>query len=119
MKSNDYINNPLDVIEECNTPQSKIILYNDKLLEWIANHILGSILFFDMALIIPLLVIPLSDEIKAIVFLISGSWIQLWALFALQHTQKKADEVRNTKADTDHIALTHIANQVDEILKRS
>ena len=79
---------------------------------------MGSIIFFDMAIIIPLLAIPAPDYIKAIVILLSSNWIQLWALFALQHTQMKGDAARQIKADVDHQAMTHMANQIEEINKK-
>ena len=117
MKENPHVKHPYSILKQCRDERSKLIIWNDNLLEWIANHVLGSIIFFDMAIIIPLLAIPAPDYIKAIVIILSSNWIQLWALFALQHTQKKADEVRQVKADADHEALTHIANQLDKILE--
>jgi hypothetical protein len=116
LKSNEYVVHPRNILKECREERSKIIRWNDAILEWIANHVLGSIVFFDLAIIIPLLAIPAPDYIKAIVIILSSNWIQLWALFALQHTQKKADEAREAKADVDHKALTHIANQLDELM---
>jgi hypothetical protein len=117
MKPNEHVKHPYRILEQCRNERSRFIRWNDAVLEWIANHVLGSIIFFDMAIIIPLLAIPAPDYIKAIVIILSSNWIQLWALFALQHTQKKADEVREVKADADHEALTHIANQLEKILE--
>ena len=108
------LKHPLEIIQENQDQKRTIIQWNDKILELIANNILGSIICFDLAIIIPLLAIPASTDVKALVFLISGNWIQLWALFALQHTQKKADELRNIKADTDHKALTQILNRINK-----
>ena len=116
MKSHPKVQHPDTVLKECRNMQNRLIKFNDIVLEWIANHILGSILFFDVALIIPLLAIPAPDYIKAIVIILSSNWVQLWALFALQHTQKKADAKRDAKSDTDYVALTHIANQLDKLV---
>lgn len=111
------VKHPYKVLEECREGRNKIIKWNDALLEYIADNVLGSIIFFDIAIIVPLLAIPAPDYIKAIVVIISSNWIQLWALFALQHTQKKADEAREAKADADHEALTYLANKIDELTK--
>lgn len=116
MQSNEHVKHPRSILREYRMGRSRIIRWNDIVLEWIANNILGSIIFFDIAIIVPLLAIPAPDYIKAIVIILSSNWIQLWALFALQHTQKKADEAREVKADVDHEALTHIANQLDKLL---
>ena len=117
MKENPHVKHPYSILKQCRDERSKLIIWNDNLLEWIANHVLGSIIFFDMAIIIPFLAIPAPDYIKAIVIILSSNWIQLWALFALQHTQKKADEAREVKADADHEAMTHIANQLDKLME--
>ena len=117
MKENPHVKHPYSILKQCRNERNKLIILNDNLLEWIANHVLGSIIFFDMAIIIPLLAIPAPDYIKAIVIILSSNWIQLWALFALQHTQKKADEAREVKADADHEAMTHIANQLDKLME--
>jgi hypothetical protein len=117
MKTNEHVKHPYSIVKQCRDERSRLVRWNDAMLEWIANNVLGSIIFFDMAIIIPLLAIQAPDYVKAILILLSSNWIQLWALFALQHTQKKADEVRQVKADADHEALTHIANQLDKILE--
>lgn len=95
-----------------------IIRYNERLLDWLADHVLASILMFDAALILPLIVIPMNDSIKITLGVISGSWIQWWALPALQRSQVKADRARARKAEADHRALTHIATTVDKILAK-
>ncbi len=116
MQPNKHVKHPKSILNEYRKERSRIVRWNDAVLEWIANNILGSIIFFDLAIIVPLLAIPAPDYIKAIVIILSSNWIQLWALFALQHTQKKADKAREVKADVDHEALTHIANQLDKLL---
>ncbi len=118
MKSHPKVIHPNFVINECKKGQNKLTQINDVMLEWIANHILGSILFFDVALIIPLLALKAPSWVAAIVLILSSTWIQLWALPALQRTQVKGDILRQVKADTDHEALTHLANQIDKIVDR-
>ena len=95
-----------------------ILRVNDRALDWLAAHVLASMLMFDIALIVPLVAIPLSDSVKITLGVISGSWIQWWALPALQRSQVKADRQRAVKADVDHEALTHIANTIDLILSK-
>ena len=92
-----------------------IIGRNDWVLEWLSEHVLASMLMFDIALIVPLVVLPMPDSIKITLGVISGSWIQWWALPALQRSQVKADKARQVKEDADCAALTHIAHQVDKI----
>jgi predicted MFS family arabinose efflux permease len=101
-------------------PEKRLALarHNDRILDWLADHVLASMLMFDIALIVPLIAIPLSDSVKITLGVISGSWIQWWALPALQRSQVKADCKREAKADADHEALTHIAITVDAILAR-
>jgi len=89
---------------------------NQALLDFFANNVLASMIMFDIALVIPLLVIPLPVNFKITLGVISGSWIQWWALHAIQRTNMKADQERQAKADADHQALTHIANAVDTLL---
>lgn len=98
--------------------RSALVHVNGLLLDWLAAHVLASTLMFDIALIVPLIAIPLSDSVKITVGVISGSWIQWWALPALQRSQVKADHLRQAKADADHEALTHIAHTVDAILAK-
>ncbi|MBI5706620.1 MAG: hypothetical protein HZC36_06485 [Armatimonadetes bacterium] len=98
--------------------QPWIVRKNDQVLDWLSDHVLASMVMFDIALIVPLLVIPMSTDVKVTLGVISGSWIQWWALPALQRSQMKADRKREAKADADHEALTHIATKVDEILKK-
>lgn len=90
--------------------------WNDRLLSWLADHVLASKIMFDAALILPLLALPMSTAVKVTLGVVSGSWIQWWALPALQRSQMLADRKRDAKADADHVALTHIATQVDALM---
>jgi hypothetical protein len=89
--------------------------WNDRAVDWLTDHVLASAVMFDLAFILPLLVLPLSTGVKVTLGVVSGSWIQWWALPALQRSANRADRARDAKADADHLALTHIANTVDEI----
>lgn len=90
-----------------------LVAANDGVLDWLTKHVLASIAMFDVALIVPLLVIPAPDSIKITLGVISGSWIQWWALPALQRSAVQADGQRAAKADADHVALTHVALTAD------
>jgi hypothetical protein len=96
----------------------RLLALNDRMLDWLSTHVLASMLMFDVALIVPLVVIPMADSVKITLGVVSGSWIQWWALPALQRSQNKAELQRLAKADADHDALTHIANTVDAILAK-
>lgn len=91
---------------------------SDRFLSWLATKVLPSSAMFYAAFVLPLMVLPLSDSVKLVLGLFSGSWIQWWALSALQRTQVLADVKRDLKADADHAALTHLANTQDQILLR-
>lgn len=76
---------------------------------------------FDIALLVPLLAIPGPDSVKITLGVISGSWVQLWALFALQRSANKQQALADAKASTDHQVLVYLATLQDEqlaILKR-
>jgi hypothetical protein len=98
--------------------RGKLESLNERVLDWVSEHILASMLMFDIALVVPLIAVPLSESVKITLGVISGSWIQWWALHALQRGQLKADRQRAAKMDADHEALTHIALQVDRIAAR-
>lgn len=91
--------------------------WHDRFLTWVSDHVLPSKIMFDIALIVPLFVLPMPDGVKLVMSVIASSWIQWWALPALQRSQLKADKKRDAKADADHAALTHVAETLDEIKK--
>lgn len=113
MPGNEMVEHPeARMVEMPMLPWMRI---NERILAFFSEHFLASMLMFDVALILPLLAIPANNEVKLTLGVISGSWIQWWALHALQRTQLKTDEAGKAKADVDHEALTHIANRVDAI----
>lgn len=56
-----------------------------------------------------------NDRYPFVFLLFLGNLIQLWALPVLGTSQNRADQKRDAKANADHLALTHIAMQVDAI----
>jgi hypothetical protein len=116
MKQHSQVIRPNELLPKVS--ENNFIRLNHQILDFFANNVLASMVMFDIALIVPLLVIPLPDSVKITLGVISGSWIQWWALHAIQRTNMKADEQRQAKAETDHRALTHIATTVDAILKK-
>lgn len=95
---------------------NKLLFYNDLVLEWVTNHVLASVILFDVALIVPLLVINAPSSIKITLGVISGSWIQWWALPALQRSQNRTQAQNDAKAEVDHETLTYLANTQDKQL---
>lgn len=95
--------------------RTRLSAVNDAVLQWISDHVLPSQLLFDVALIVPLLALAAPESVKITLGVISGSWIQWWALHALQRSAVKTDAKRDAKADADHQALTHIATVLDEL----
>jgi len=128
MESHPKVRHPETLIKNAKAAKnpSKAYLINDRVLEWVTNHVLASVLLFDVALIIPLLSIPASTTVKITLGVISGSWIQWWALPALQRSQNKIQDQNDAKAEVDHETLTYLAklqdeqmtklNKIDEIL---
>jgi hypothetical protein len=117
MKPHQNVRRPQDILNARNKAkksQSRLYYYNDIMLEWVTNHVLASVLLFDIALIIPLLTIPASSSVKITLGVISGSWIQWWALPALQRSQNKIQEQNDAKAEVDHETLTYLATLNDE-----
>jgi hypothetical protein len=83
-------------------------------LQWITNHVLASVILFDIALIVPLLTLNAPDSVKITLGVISGSWIQWWALPALQRSQNKTQAQNDAKAEVDHETLTYLATLQDQ-----
>ena len=115
MSSHPKVRHPADaVVRPHQEGLGAVGAWNDRALTWLATHVLASMVMFDLALILPLLTLPMSSSIKITLGVISGSWIQWWALPALQRMSIKADEDRAAKADVDHVAQTHIATVGDD-----
>lgn len=111
------VRHPKDIIQAAKTKRKNInplVYKNDAFLEWITNHVLASIWLFDIALIVPLLLIKAPDSIKITLGVISGSWIQWWALPALQRSQNRTQAQNDAKAEVDHQTLTYITNLQDQ-----
>lgn len=117
MKAHDHVRHPDDILkqaEQAKKQTNKVLYVNDLILEWITNHVLASVVLFDIALIVPLIVIPAPDSVKITLGVISGSWIQWWALPALQRSQNKTQAQNDAKAQVDHETLTYLATLQDE-----
>jgi len=120
MEQHKHVKHPKDILKQQKTKEkheNKLLYYNDVLLEWITNHVLASVILFDIALIVPLLTITAPDSIKITLGVISGSWIQWWALPALQRSQNKTQAQNDAKAEVDHETLTYLATLQDEQMK--
>lgn len=115
MKNHPAVEHPNTRISQ---PQNKFIHFNDAILTFLTDHVLASVFMFDLALVLPLIVIPMNNTAKLILALVSGSWIQWWALPALQRSANKADVKRDAKADVDHEALTSLHIATDGIAKK-
>ena len=117
MNNHPHVRHPKELVQEARNRrrrQNKLLYYNDIVLAWITNHVLASVLLFDIALIVPLLTLNAPDTVKITLGVISGSWIQWWALPALQRSQNKTQAHNQAKADVDHETLTYVAKLQDE-----
>lgn len=114
-----HVRHPKELLHEKRQARKRnnvVLYYNDVVLEWVTNHVLGSVVLFDIALTVPLLVIPAPESIKITLGVISGSWIQWWALPALQRSQNRTQAQNDAKAEVDHETLTYLATTQDEQL---
>jgi hypothetical protein len=117
MDKHSHVRHPREIIQEVKNArrrQNKLLYFNDIVLEWITNHVLASVLLFDIALIVPLLTLNAPDSVKITLGVISGSWIQWWALPALQRSQNKTQAQNEAKAEVDHETLTYLARLQDQ-----
>ncbi len=117
MNNHAHVRHPKEVIQEAKNSrrrENKLLFFNDIVLEWITNHVLASVILFDIALIVPLLTLKAPDSVKITLGVISGSWIQWWALPALQRSQNKTQAQNDAKAEVDHETLTYLAKLQDE-----
>lgn len=117
------VRHPKEIIQAAKSRRrdsNPLVYKNNEFLEWMTNHVLASIWLFDIALIVPLLLIKAPDSLKITLGVISGSWIQWWALPALQRSQNKTQAQNDAKAEVDHQTLTYLTNlqdqQMDELL---
>jgi hypothetical protein len=117
MKSHLHVRHPKEILAQAKRDskhENRVFYINDAILEWITNHVLASVLLFDVALIVPLLVLTAPEPVKITLGVISGSWIQWWALPALQRSQNKTQAQNDAKAEVDHETLTYLATVQDE-----
>ena|SRR5690348_2600332 len=117
MHTHARVRHPKELLQEARErrrSQHKLLYYNDVVLQWITNHVLASVILFDIALIVPLLTLNAPDSVKITLGVISGSWIQWWALPALQRSQNKTQAQNEAKAQVDHETLTYLAKLQDE-----
>jgi hypothetical protein len=117
MNSHPRVRHPKELLNKARVERkhdNKLLYFNDLILEWITNHVLASVVLFDIALTVPLLTIPAPDSVKITLGVISGSWIQWWALPALQRSQNKTQAQNDAKAEVDHETLTYLATLQDE-----
>src|SRR5947207_11592437 len=117
MHNHAHVRHPKELVQEVKDRrrrEHRLVYYNDIVLEWITNHVLASVILFDIALIVPLLTLNAPDTVKITLGVISGSWIQWWALPALQRSQNKTQAQNEAKAQVDHETLTYLANLQDE-----
>lgn len=117
MDKHAHVRHPKELIQEIidrRRRDNRLLYYNDIFLAWITNHVLASVILFDVALIVPLLTLNAPDTVKITLGVISGSWIQWWALPALQRSQNKTQAKNEAKAAVDHETLTYLAKLQDE-----
>lgn len=67
MNPHVHVRHPKEILDKAKNDIKKnnLLLYlNDVVLEWITNHVLASVLLFDIALIVPLLTLQAPDSVK-------------------------------------------------------
>ena len=119
--AHEQVKHPNELLAEARSCRSWLARVSDDLSSWIADHVLGSAVMFWIAFVVPIALAQADTNTKLLLALISGSWIQWWALHALYRGQKKSEARDGAKADVDHKTLTYLAQIQDEqldILKR-
>lgn len=121
LEPHKHVRHPREILrarKEAIKHKNKILYYNDLVLSWVTDHVLASVILFDVALIVPLLVINAPSSIKITLGVVSGSWIQWWALPALQRSQNKTQAQNDAKAEVDHETLTYLATLQDQQMSK-
>ena len=112
--THEEVHHPRELLEEAAACRSWLLRANDAVLAWITERVLGSVIAFDVALVVPLLLWNAPENVKLLLALFSGSWLQWWALHALQRYQGKTQAAVDAKAEVDHRTLTYLAKLQDE-----
>jgi hypothetical protein len=99
-------------------PSNRFVAWNASVADWVTNHVLASLLMFDLALIVPLVALPGPMWLKWWVTILSSNWIQLWALPALQRSQNKIQALQIAKAHVDHRNITYLMALLEHIEER-
>jgi hypothetical protein len=117
VSTHPHVTHPKELLKKDKVALMGIAKWNDRVLDWISNHVLASIWLFDVALIVPLFTITAPNSVKITLGVISGSWIQWWALPALQRSGNKTQAQNDAKMDADYTTLTYLATLQDEQLQ--
>ena len=89
--------------------------FTDKLLNFVTDRMLASRWLFLVALTFPLFTLmPGMDTAQKILIIVSGNWVQFWALPALQRSQNTIQLKQDAKADVDHHNLVRIMELIEE-----
>src|SRR5438874_953851 len=67
MHNHAHVRHPKELIQEAKNRtrrDNRLLYYNDIVLEWITNHVLASVILFDIALIVPLLTLNAPDTVS-------------------------------------------------------
>src|SRR5437588_12894709 len=106
MHNHAHVRHPKELLQEAKDRRRrdhKLLYYNDVVLEWITNHVLASVILFDIALIVPLLTLNAPDSVKITLGVISGSWIQWCDLPALQCSINMNQSQNEANALVDYV----------------
>lgn len=111
MKEHPLVQHPSEYLV---TAETKIQKFND----WAASHLailFGTVWTVWCFLICPLVLLLLPSSIRNGGFFLSSGWIQLWALPLFVYVGNKLQRSQDAQSDAQHVALTHIANEVEGI----
>src|SRR5438105_14157986 len=112
MHNHAHVRHPKELLQEAKDRRRrdhKLLYYNDVVLEWITNHVLASLILFDIALIVPLLTLNALGSVRMTLAVISMSWIQWAALPALERSQNKPQGQIEAKSQDVPETLTYLA----------
>lgn len=111
MRHHPHVQHPSEYMVHA---EGKVAVFNN----WAVSHLaafMGMVWTIWCFLIYPLVLLALPAEVKNVGFYIASGWIQLWALPLFVYVGNKLQQSQNAQSDAQHVALTSIANKIEDI----
>ena len=118
--AHSMVEHPNTLLKRCSKTKSRFTKLNERLLEFMSVSVLGSLIGFDLALIVPLVGLYGVGllNLRDMVMIICSSWISVWALFGIQRLQVHSDRKRDAKNDVDQRSKLYQVHILEELAKK-